>query len=128
MNKPGTKREQHTSLDLYHACASGDTAVQAEAYQTLWQYLYRVAYNMTYKQPDGPALAQDSAQKALIRVHEQFDQCQEPKAFKGWARRIVSNLVIDELRRRKRFVQTDEDKSLADEPDKTAVSLEGKRA
>lgn len=91
------------SADLYHACGSTDQAVQAAAYQTLWEYLFRVAFYLAAQQPDQEALAQDCAQRALIRIHQQRLRCEEPKAFRTWSRRIVSNLVIDELRRRKRL-------------------------
>lgn len=91
------------SADLFNACGSADTAVQAAAYRELWTYLYRVAWHMTSRQPDQEALAQDCAQRALVRIHQQRLRCQEPKAFHAWSRRIVSNLVIDELRRRQRL-------------------------
>jgi len=91
------------SVTLHTACGSPDTAVQTAAYHALWHYLYRVAAAMTRSQPDGEALAQDCAQRALLRVHQQYDRCDEPKAFRVWTRRIVCNLVIDELRRRKRL-------------------------
>ena len=92
------------SEQLYEACSRGDSTAQVEAYNFLWEYMYRVAYHMLLSQPGGPDLAQDCAQLALIRIHEQWSNCTDPKAFKGWCRRIVSNLVIDELRRRKRLV------------------------
>jgi RNA polymerase sigma factor (sigma-70 family) len=88
---------------LHAACGSSDLAQQTAAYRALWDYLYRVAAYMTRAQPDGDALAQDCAQKALLRVHQQYASCKEPAAFRIWARRIVSNLVIDELRRRQRL-------------------------
>lgn len=91
------------SADLFEACGSADRTVQAEAYTVLWDYLYRIAFHITARQPDQEALAQDCAQRALIRIHQQRQRCEEPKAFRTWARRIVSNLVIDELRRRKRL-------------------------
>jgi RNA polymerase sigma factor (sigma-70 family) len=91
------------SADLYNACGSADRAVQAEAYRALWNYLYRIAFYLTAQQPDQEALAQDCAQRALIRIHQQRRRCHEPKAFRTWSRRIVSNLTIDELRRRKRL-------------------------
>lgn len=91
------------STALHAACGSPDTAVQTAAYHILWRYLYRVAAAMTHSQPDGDALAQDCAQRALLRVHQQYDRCDEPKAFRVWARRIVCNLVIDDLRRRQRL-------------------------
>lgn len=95
------------SQDLYAACGSTDTAVQQDAYRELWEYLYRVAYQLTYRQPDAAPLAQDCAQLALVRVYEQRETCLEPRAFRAWARRIASNLVIDELRRRRRLVFDD---------------------
>ncbi len=91
------------SADLYHACGSSDRAIQSKAYNVLWDYLYRIAFHITAQQPDQEALAQDCAQRALIRIHQQRQRCEEPKAFRTWSRRIVSNLVIDELRRRKRL-------------------------
>ena len=93
----------HDSADLFAACGSPETAVQAEAYHELWQYLYRVALHVANQQPDQEALAQDCAQRALIRIHQQRETCAEPKAFRSWSRRIVTNLVIDELRRRRRL-------------------------
>jgi RNA polymerase sigma factor (sigma-70 family) len=91
------------SNSLYNICGSADPAEQAAGYRELWGYLYRVAAFMTRSQPDGDALAQDCAQRALLRVHEQYHRCAEPAAFRAWARRIVSNLVIDELRRQRRL-------------------------
>lgn len=91
------------SSGLYAACGSSNPVAQATAYQELWAYLFRVASYMTRSQPDGDALAQDCAQRALLRVHQQHDRCKEPAAFRAWARRIVSNLVLDELRRQRRW-------------------------
>lgn len=101
------------SAELYEACGSDDPAVQAEAYRALWPYLYRVAYQVVYRQPEAADLAQDCAQVALIRVHEQRQRCREPKAFRSWARRIVSNVAIDELRRRQRLLPL----AAADDPE-----------
>jgi len=72
------------SVTLHTACGSPDTAVQTAAYHALWHYLYRVAAAMTRTQPDGDALAQDCAQRALLRIHQQFQRCEEPKAFRVW--------------------------------------------
>jgi RNA polymerase sigma-70 factor (ECF subfamily) len=63
-----------------------------------------------YKQADAEALAQDCAQKALIRIHQKLEDCREPVAFRTWSRRIVSHLAIDELRRRKRLVVWEDEK------------------
>jgi RNA polymerase sigma-70 factor (ECF subfamily) len=124
MNKPLTNRQPQDSATLYEAWSSHDTAVQTEAIQTMWQYLYRIAYNISYNQADASALAQDCAQKALIRIHQQLANCQEPQAFRSWCRRIVSNLVIDELRQRKRLIRPDEERPFTDDISFAAGSAE----
>ncbi len=88
---------------LYNACRGADDAAQAVAYRNLWQHLYRVAHYLVANQRDASDLAQDCAQNALVRIHQRIHECHEPAAFLGWAQRIVSNITIDELRRRKRF-------------------------
>lgn len=99
------------STDLYAACSSSVVAEQEAAYHVLWVYFVRVALQVVYKEPDATDLAQDCAQIALIRVHERLAECREPRAFRTWARRIVSHVAIDALRRRKRQVALNEDKA-----------------
>ncbi len=96
------------SVELYAACRSADPLLQAAAYEELWGYLYRVAFQVVRGQPEAEMLDQDCAQSALIRVHERSTQCREPAAFRAWARRIVTNLSIDILRRAKRQVLLNE--------------------
>lgn len=91
------------STELYQACRRGDPAEQQQAYQELWRYLYSATNQIMRDQADGAALAQDCAQQALIRIHQRLIECHEPAAFRSWARRIASNLAIDELRRRRRL-------------------------
>lgn len=88
---------------LYQAIASGDSAAMHAAYEALWPYLCRVALNIVADQENAADLAEECAQQGMIRIHEQFAQCKEPKAFKAWSRRIVSNAALDLLRRRKRL-------------------------
>lgn len=91
------------STTLYEGCQSSDSVLQTRAYQVLWDYVYRVAWHLVYQQPNATDLAEDCAQKALIRIHERFIDCDNPAGFRTWARRIVSNLTIDWLRREKRL-------------------------
>ena len=101
-----TENIQFTFADstaLYHACRSTDSTEQQRAYQELWRYLYGVTYQLMGDQADGGDLAQDCAQRALVRIHQRLIECQEPAAFRSWTRRIASNLAIDELRRRRRL-------------------------
>jgi RNA polymerase sigma factor (sigma-70 family) len=97
------KLDDADSETLYAACCSDDLARQTAAFEALWPYLYRVALQVVYRQPDASALAEDCAQKALLRVYTHIDECREPTAFRAWARRIAANLAISELRRVKRL-------------------------
>ena len=99
---------QRESLALYVACNSLDPAAQANGYETLWRHLYRAALQVARDQADSEAVAQDGAQIALTRIHQRRAQCRTPEAFLPWARRIVVNAVVDELRRRQRQVRLDD--------------------
>lgn len=97
-NKPSDSRE------LYYACRFGTAQEQQAAYEILWPYLVRVTLQVLYDQADAESLAQECAQRALIRVYKRIADCREPTAFRTWVRRIGGNLAIDELRRRKRLL------------------------
>lgn len=92
---------------LYAACAGDDPTARAEAYRALWPYLVRVAFRIVSDQPDAEAVAQDCAQRALVRIHQRHEECRNPGAFRTWSRRIVSHLAIDVLRARKRLLPLD---------------------
>ncbi len=98
------QNELSDSRELYHACRYGTAVEKQAAYEILWSYLVRVTLQVLYDQADAESLAQECAQRALIRVHERIADCREPAAFRTWARRIGGNLAIDELRRRKRLL------------------------
>ncbi len=103
-SEKSNKAHKFDSLTLYTACNSSDSEKKEKAYRVLWQYLYRVAFQMIHDHAESDALAQDSAQNALIRIHEKMAECKDPNAFRSWAKRITTNIVIDELRRRKRLM------------------------
>lgn len=111
------------SVELYHRCK--ESSSQAEAYNELFQYLYRVSYGIVYRQADGDALAQDCAQDALVKIHQELHGLIEPRAFLSWSRRIVHNRTIDELRKRKRLQPLRTEQEQQDNPSlPTAFLLE----
>jgi len=65
--------------------------------QTHGRFMYSVAYRLAGNQAD----AQDLVQEALIRVHRGLANYQ-PGSMEGWLARIVTNVFLDETRRRKR--------------------------
>ena len=61
------------------------------------RFLYSVAYRLAGNDDD----AQDLVQEALIRVRKGLERY-EPGSLEGWLARIVTNVFLDEVRRRKR--------------------------
>lgn len=61
------------------------------------RFLYTVAYRLAGNDSD----AQDLVQEALIRVRKGLESY-EPGSLEGWLARIVTNVFLDEVRRRRR--------------------------
>ena len=61
------------------------------------RFLYNVAYRLAGNDDD----AQDLVQESLIRVRKGLERY-EPGSLEGWLARIVTNVFLDEVRRRKR--------------------------
>jgi RNA polymerase sigma-70 factor, ECF subfamily len=61
------------------------------------RFLYTVAYRLSGNDDD----AQDLVQEALIRVRRGLERY-EPGSLEGWLARIVTNVFLDEVRRRRR--------------------------
>ena len=73
------------------------------------RFLYNVAYRLAGNDDD----AQDLVQEALIRVRRGLERY-EPGSLEGWLARIVTNVFLDEVRRRKRRPAD----ALPDDPDR----------
>jgi len=80
------------------------------------RFLYTVAYRLAGNDDD----AQDLVQEALIRVRRGLERY-EPGSLQGWLARIVTNVFLDEMRRRKRR-PTD---ALPDDPGRVLPSAPG---
>ncbi len=61
------------------------------------RFMYTVAYRLAGNDED----AQDLVQEALIRVRRGLERY-EPGSLQGWLARIVTNVFLDEVRRRRR--------------------------
>ena len=60
--------------------------------------LYNIAFRMTGNAQD----AQDLTQDALVRAYKAFDSYKFGTSFTRWLHRIITNLYIDQLRKKKR--------------------------
>jgi RNA polymerase sigma-70 factor (ECF subfamily) len=80
------------------------------------RFLYNVAYRLTGNDDD----ARDIVQESLLRVRRGLETYQ-PGSFEGWLARIVTNVFLDEVRRkRRRPVQ-----ALPDDPDRVLPTVAG---
>jgi RNA polymerase sigma-70 factor, ECF subfamily len=61
------------------------------------RFMYTVAYRLSGNNDD----AQDLVQEALIRVRRGLERY-EPGSLEGWLARIVTNVFLDEVRRKRR--------------------------
>jgi RNA polymerase sigma-70 factor, ECF subfamily len=61
------------------------------------RFLYNVAYRLAGNDSD----AQDLVQETLLRVRKGLERYQ-PGSLEGWLARIVTNVFLDEVRRRRR--------------------------
>src|SRR3954471_22575893 len=61
------------------------------------RFMYTVAYRLAGNDDD----AQDLVQESLIRVRRGLERY-EPGSLQGWLARIVTNVFLDEVRRRRR--------------------------
>lgn len=69
------------------------------------QMYYRLAYSYVRNEADALDILQDSIYKALSSL----DRLKDPDSIKSWFYRIVVNTSLDQLRRQKREVVTDEE-------------------
>ncbi|OYT71310.1 MAG: RNA polymerase subunit sigma-70 [Armatimonadetes bacterium JP3_11] len=64
---------------------------------------YQQAYNTAYRLTGNAADAEDLVQEAFVRAYRFFDRYDRSMPFMNWFNRILTNLYIDEYRRRGRL-------------------------
>lgn len=104
---------------LVRRAQAGEESAFAELVALYEKRALRVARNMVPGDED----ARDLVQEAFLRVFRNLDRFDHKHAFSTWLYRIVSNLSIDHLRRRRRTQSTssvDEDDSGIDLVDEDA--------
>jgi RNA polymerase sigma-70 factor (ECF subfamily) len=76
---------------------------------------YRQAYNLAYRLTGNAADAEDLVQDAFLRAYRFFDRYDRSMPFMNWFSRILTNLYIDEYRRRGRLKTVSLDEPLQTE-------------
>ncbi len=82
---------------LIRAAQTGDQAAFERLVHSYDQNVLRLAYNLLRSQED----ARDIYQEAFLRVHRNLHSFRFDCSFHTWLYRIVTNLCLDHLRKRK---------------------------
>lgn len=103
---------------------SMDDHLQQE-FEELVERHYQQAYNLAYRLTGNAADAEDLVQEAFLRAYRFFDRYDRSMPFMNWFNRILTNLYIDEYRRRGRLrtVSIDETFTTEDGEEGTTFDL-----
>lgn len=91
---------------LIERCQRGDK----QAFDALLARYETQVYNLAYRLMGNPDDARDLAQEAFLRMYKALPHFRGGSAFATWLYRIVTNLCLDEMKKRRRRPQ------LVDEP------------
>ena len=69
-------------------------------FDKLVQRYHKQAYNIAYRLTGNHADAEDLTQEAFVRAFRFFDNYRRDLPFENWLFRIISNLFVDDLRRK----------------------------
>lgn len=89
--------DRERDRELVGRVQSGDRRAFRELFERHHKRAYAVAYGVLKNKQD----ALDVVQEAFVKVHRHLDSFQGSSSFYTWLYRIVMNLAIDQLRRRK---------------------------
>ncbi|MDQ2774830.1 MAG: RNA polymerase sigma factor [Acidobacteriota bacterium] len=89
--------ERSDEFALIRAAQSGDQDAFEQLVRAHDQNVLRMAFNVLHSQED----ARDVYQEAFLRVHRNLPKFRFDCSFSTWLYRIVANLCLDQIRRRK---------------------------
>ena len=84
-------------LELIVRCQAGDGA----AFEELLSGYERLIYNLTFRYFGNHHDASDLGQEAMLRIYRKIGEFNGKSSFKTWLYRVVTNLCLDEIRKRK---------------------------
>lgn len=92
-----TSEDRQRDLELVKRVQSGDRAAFRQLFDLHHRRAYAVAFGVLKHRQD----AMDVVQESFVKVHKHIHSFQGTSSFYTWLYRIVMNLAIDQLRRRK---------------------------
>lgn len=108
-------------MELVAAAKRGDH----EAFRALFQRYHRRAYSLAYGVVHNQDDALDVVQDAFIKAHRYLDKFEGNSSFYTWLYRIVMNLCIDHIRRKKRARHVDFDDAIGHGDDESNLGDDG---
>ena len=87
---------------------AGDREAFVQLVEELQDRFFRIAYRITH---DHDA-ALDVAQDAFVKIHDRIERWDGKSTFTSWSFRVVTNMSIDLLRRKKRETKAREARAL----------------
>jgi len=90
----------YNETDLIKKCQRGDL----DSFDILVSLYSDKAFSVAFGVMGNPHDANDMTQEAFIKVYKNIDKFNFQSAFNTWLYRIVKNVCIDELRKRKKRV------------------------
>ncbi len=90
-------QERSSETDLIRAAQGGDARAFEQLVRTYDQPVLRMALNLLHSEED----ARDVYQEVFLRVYRNLPKFRFDCAFSTWLYRIVSNLCLDQIRKRK---------------------------
>ncbi len=92
----------YTGLNDYDLIVACQQRIEAAFNALFKRYLHHVQGVLRRLAPDPTLNCDDILQDVFTRVWTSIHALRDPRAFKKWLNRLVTNLLYDELRRRKK--------------------------
>jgi RNA polymerase sigma-70 factor (ECF subfamily) len=104
IHTPSTKHKysELDQIELINKCQDNDIYAMEELVKRNQKIIYSVLYHLV----SDKSIIADLAQEALFRMTKSIKSLRNPATFKWWLNQIITNLVYDEMRRRKRKLNT----------------------
>lgn len=97
-------QRRQEDAELVKRLQAGDQAAFRKLFERYQRRAYAVAFGVVKNQHD----ALDVVQEAFIKVHKHIGTFQGTSSFYTWLYRIVMNLAIDHVRRRRKITEFDD--------------------
>ncbi|MDX1622787.1 MAG: RNA polymerase sigma factor [Gemmatimonadota bacterium] len=101
----GRSDAREATRELVERARDGDPRAFRDLVTAYRDFLYGIARRFAGSHED----ADDVLQEALVKIYRNLDGLTSPTAFYSWARRIVVNTALDQIRSRERTVEFEEE-------------------